>query len=217
MFVVYKHTTPNGKVYIGITGKEVEKRWQNGYGYKTQKLFWRAIEKYGWNNIKHEILFYGLSKEQAEIVEQMQIALYDSTNPLKGYNISRGGDCNMLGLKHTEETKQKMSQKAKGRKIWCEGKKLSSEHIEKLKKSHQGYRQSEDTKRKRAEKLKGHFVNKEKLNKRVIQLDKKGNPIKVYESISVACKTLGISTTSHISECCRGKRKTANGYCWKYY
>lgn len=35
MWVVYKHTFPNGKVYIGITGQEPYKRWKYGNGYET--------------------------------------------------------------------------------------------------------------------------------------------------------------------------------------
>lgn len=34
MYSVYKYTAPNGKVYIGITGKDPEKRWLNGRGYR---------------------------------------------------------------------------------------------------------------------------------------------------------------------------------------
>ena len=53
-FCVYKHTCPNGKVYIGITSKKPEYRWgKNGIGYKKQPHFCRAIPKYGWGNIKH--------------------------------------------------------------------------------------------------------------------------------------------------------------------
>ena len=55
-YCVYKHTSPSNKVYIGITSQEPERRWQNGYGYATQQLFWRAIQKYGWDNFKHEII-----------------------------------------------------------------------------------------------------------------------------------------------------------------
>lgn len=29
-YTVYKHTSPNGKVYIGITKLSVERRWQEG-------------------------------------------------------------------------------------------------------------------------------------------------------------------------------------------
>ncbi len=65
-FKVYKHTSPNGKVYIGITKQDVKQRWRDGNGYKTQPLFYRAIQKYGWDNITHEILFEGLDKSEAE-------------------------------------------------------------------------------------------------------------------------------------------------------
>ncbi|AAV30164.1 putative truncated GIY-YIG endonuclease [Lactobacillus phage LL-Ku] len=42
-YKVYKHTTPNNKVYIGITKLDVNKRWKNGNGYKHNQYFTRAI------------------------------------------------------------------------------------------------------------------------------------------------------------------------------
>ena len=33
-FIVYKHTSPNGKVYIGITKQNPKQRWGNGSGYR---------------------------------------------------------------------------------------------------------------------------------------------------------------------------------------
>ena len=39
--------------------------------------------------------------------------------------------------------------------------------------------------------------------------------IKSWGSINQAAKELDI-TEQHISGCCRGKRKTAGGYIWKY-
>lgn len=71
MFSVYKHTSPVGKVYIGITSKAPKERWQNGRGYWNNKHFYRAIKKYGWNNFEHEILYEGLTEGQANIIEQM--------------------------------------------------------------------------------------------------------------------------------------------------
>ena len=47
-YTVYKHTTPNGKVYIGMTGRDPEDRWRNGAGYGQTVPFARAIKKYGW-------------------------------------------------------------------------------------------------------------------------------------------------------------------------
>ena len=91
-FKVYMHTSPNGKRYIGITSQRPVHRWGgNGYGYIDNTYFWRAIQKYGWDNFQHEILFEGLTKEEAEQKEIELIAHYDSTNPSKGYNITAGG------------------------------------------------------------------------------------------------------------------------------
>lgn len=44
-FIVYKHTSPNGKIYIGITSQVPNHRWRNGNGYKTNPYFTRAIKK----------------------------------------------------------------------------------------------------------------------------------------------------------------------------
>ena len=90
-YLIYKHIVPNGKVYIGITRQDVEKRWQNGNGYITQKKFWNAIQKYGWENITHEILETGLTEKEACEKEILYIKEYDSINSKFGYNTSEGG------------------------------------------------------------------------------------------------------------------------------
>ena len=91
-YIVYKHTTPSGKVYIGITRQDVRKRWRNGKGYDLCTAFHRAILKYGWENITHEIIFAGLSKDEATTKEIELIDLYKSTDPSKGYNLTTGGE-----------------------------------------------------------------------------------------------------------------------------
>ena len=69
-YTVYKHTSPSGKVYIGITKRKPEYRWNKGKGYrKDQLLFYRAIKKYGWGNFTHEILYTGLSEKDAKNIE----------------------------------------------------------------------------------------------------------------------------------------------------
>lgn len=90
-YYVYKHTTPNEKVYIGITCKNPSYRWNGGNGYKGQ-AFYNAILKYGWLNIRHEILFDNLTKEEAEQKEIELIAEYRSNDRQYGYNISSGGE-----------------------------------------------------------------------------------------------------------------------------
>ena len=137
-YTVYKHTSPSGKVYIGITGRKPEKRWDNGNGYKHNKHFNNAIKKYGWGNIQHEVLVEGLTKEQAEQMEIELIAKYRSTDCRFGYNISNGG--NSIG-KHSEKTKRKISKnhanfKGENHPMW--GKKHSEEHRKKNSESHKG-------------------------------------------------------------------------------
>ena len=93
MYTVYKYTSPSNKVYIGLTSGTQNKRARSkGYGYKRCTAFWRAIEKYGWDNFTYEILAQDLTEEDAKQLEKYYIKLYDSTNPEKGYNITAGGD-----------------------------------------------------------------------------------------------------------------------------
>lgn len=115
-YTVYKHVCPNSKVYIGITSVNPKYRWNSGRGYSTNNHFFRAIKKYGWNNIKHEILFEGLSKEEAEQKEIELIKLYNSNNSQYGYNKSTGGDRSSKGCKRSEETKIKLSISNRGKK-----------------------------------------------------------------------------------------------------
>ena len=62
-YTVYKHILPNNKIYIGITSKEPFLRWK--WGYRHNSYFLNAIKKYGWQNIKHEILFINLTKRRS--------------------------------------------------------------------------------------------------------------------------------------------------------
>ena len=88
-YCVYKHTSPKGKSYIGITRQEPKNRWKSGHRYKSQRRFWNAIKYYGWKNFTHEILKEGLDLETAYYWEKYYIKLYDSMD--KGYNVEPGG------------------------------------------------------------------------------------------------------------------------------
>lgn len=91
-YSVYMHINKiNQKKYIGITKNKPEERWLNGYGYKKQ-AFYNAIQKYGWDNFEHVILFDGLSQSEACQKEIDLISYYKTNNKLYGYNISSGGE-----------------------------------------------------------------------------------------------------------------------------
>lgn len=165
-YTVYKHTAPNGKVYIGITKQDPKKRWQNGYGYKENKHFYRAILKYGWENIKHEIICQGpLSSAQAGAVEKSFIHLYDSTNPDKGYNHSIGGEYGALGMHHSVEARKKMSESHKGLIPWNKGKKGQIS-------PNKGKHPSPETRQKMSESRKRAFLDDPELRRKISEAGK---------------------------------------------
>lgn len=116
-YYVYKHTTPNGKVYVGITRQLPHIRWKNGLGYLNNKHFIQAIKKYGWESIEHEIVASGLSKESAEELERKLIKEFQSDNREFGYNHLSGGNVSNGGWHHTEEAKRKIAISSAGRKL----------------------------------------------------------------------------------------------------
>ena len=91
-YCVYAHIFPNKKVYIGMTGQEPKKRWNDGYGYIANTLMFDDIVKYGWSNIEHRILYKGLTKERALELEMYTIVQLRTTDERRGYNQLRG--CN---------------------------------------------------------------------------------------------------------------------------
>ena len=111
-YSVYKHTNKiNNKVYIGITSQEPTSRWKNGLGYQTQRKFYRAILKYGWDNFSHEVLFINLTKEEACKKEKELIKKFNSID--NGYNSLKGGEVENLGKLTGQGTKEAKLEKRK--------------------------------------------------------------------------------------------------------
>jgi group I intron endonuclease len=142
-YSVYKHTSPSGKVYIGTTKRQPEERWRKGFGYRGNEYFFKAINKYGWDNIHHEIIATGLSYTEAAKMEVALIASYNSSNRDCGYNIEHGG--NMCGT-HSEETLRKLSAAMAGNK-YAAGRKMSEWHKQQLINSNLGHRRNVGMKR----------------------------------------------------------------------
>lgn len=163
IYTVYRHIAPNGKIYVGITSKKPNKRWNGGLGYLNNEYFHRAILKYGWDNIKHEILFTDLTKEQAERKEIELIAFYKSDQKEYGFNIQHGGSSNG---KHAEETKIKIGLANKGRHPWTYGNHHSDETKAKISEFHKGSHLSVETKQKISIALKGRKQDSEVVKQR---------------------------------------------------
>ena len=127
-YTIYIHRNKtNNKAYIGQTSQKLRLRWRNGNGYKKCPHFYNAIQKYGWDGFEHIIWATGLSQEQANYIEKLLIALFNTTNQDFGYNIFDGGKNSL----HTEETKQKM-------RVAKIGSVLTEEHKRKISESNKG-------------------------------------------------------------------------------
>lgn len=106
-YIVYKLTFPNNKIYIGQT-KNFDTRM---YHYKrlnsTSKLVGRAIKKYGWNNIKKEII-YTTTIKFIDKHERYFIEKYKSNDIKFGYNLESGGNKNKIPSKITRDKIRKL-------------------------------------------------------------------------------------------------------------
>lgn len=113
MYYIYCHTFPNGKRYVGITSTSLKRRWGEGKNYGTCPLMSRAIQKYGWENIIHDVIDMAESKEEAEIKERHYIAEFRTRDPEFGYNILPGGDVATNPL--TPEMRYKLGKGQRGK------------------------------------------------------------------------------------------------------
>lgn len=225
-YCVYKHTAPNGKVYIGITSRSPSKRWKNGKGYELCTAFNRAIQKYGWNNIEHEILLSDLDKETACAEEQRLIKLYDSTNPECGYNLTSGGE----HYEPNDEWRKRLSEANKNYyKTHPEARKRISE-------IQTGRSHDNESNQKRSETMKQYFLEHPEQReqrgrsfrgkKRGAEFSKalgerKSKSVKcietniIYRSIKEAGEATGTTPTA-ISNVLSGRAKRCNGLTFEY-
>lgn len=225
-YCVYRHVSPAGKVYIGLTSQNPVRRWAGGNGYRNNQHFYRAILKYGWDNFKHEIVQSGLTKEDACRLEIELIAAHNSTNAAFGYNHSTGGESGGAGLSLSDSAKQKLREAIVGRK-------LTEEHKAKLRAAKIGKRrgpQSADTIRKRIETRRANgtlstgpwsetarvnhrkSVNMEPANSRSVKCLDTGV---TYPTIRSAARDLNLHP-ANIGAVCRGRLKRTGGMRFTY-
>ena len=206
-YCVYCHIVPNDKRYYGMS-QNVKRRWRSdGYDYKNNIDFYNDILFYGWNNIEHIIVAKGLSKEDAEWLEEELIKTNRTYDSEYGYN-------KYIGNKWTDEQKAKQSEANSGINSPMYGKIFSEEHKAKLSESLRGRALSEEHKAKISESHKGKCHSEEtkaKISgannynaKRVICI----TTMTVFDTIREGANYYGIDE-SGISQCCNEKRKSA--------
>jgi group I intron endonuclease len=201
MFIYKTTNLVNGKIYIGQTIGDRPNYIGSG------KLLKAAINKYGKENFKREILEYCDNVDHMNEREVIWIARYDSTNQKIGYNLEHGG--NGKG-KVNEETKKKMR-----------GRKVSEETIKKMSEAQKGRKVSEEHRKKLSEATKGRKLSEEHIKKmseafkiKVIQLTLDNLKVKIWGGARDADK-FGFHHSA-ISACCKGKVKTHKGFKWMY-
>lgn len=137
----------NGKRYIG-QGISVEKRVIQSH--RECRIINDAIKKYKKENFLRYIVLY-CNEWELERYEKECIKIFNSHVSEKGYNISFGGKSTMLGLHHSNETKEKMRKNqpsAIGEKNHFYGKHHSEESRKEMSKKRIGKKHSEEEKKK---------------------------------------------------------------------
>lgn len=226
---IYKLTSPSNKCYIGQTINLVERKrtLYNPNKYYSGHRLDNAIKKYGIENFQYEIIIQIVEsskeklREKLDELEKFYIEKYDSYN--NGYNMTLGGS-GSNGCFQTEESKRKISEKAKERKGSMLGRHLTEEQKNKIsnfaktrtgeKNPFYGKTHSEETKLKIG---KANSIP-------ILQLDLNENIITEFPSAKDAARSLGKPRAdSEIIKVCKGyisssgKRYiTALGYKWKY-
>jgi group I intron endonuclease len=174
--IIYKATNLiNGKIYIGktITGlsSRISKHLWDSKHKKFKSYFCNALEKYGKDGFKWEILTETESKNKLNLLEKFYIMAYKKMNNL--YNLTDGGD-GAFGRKMSEKTKKAF---------------LDYRNSNKYIHSCQGKSKPEETKIKISNSLKGRKRTKESIQKGIETRMNNGGFIVTKESVQKALIT----------------------------
>lgn len=235
--IIYKYTSPNGKVYIGQTTNEQRRKstfLREHESYGGHRID-NARKKYGANNFTYEILHKKMYDDKSIMIkdlnekERYYIGLYNSYND--GYNMTTGGE-GVRGLERSEDSKKGYKEYIKNKykdynditpyPVRKKGKKrvIIEKDINRCgeKNSFYGKKHTEKTKE----------IIGSKNGKSVVQIDKDTNEIiNIFESAKQAADTFNTPRgNSEIIKVCRGSSKlqdgyvkhyrTAYGYKWRY-
>jgi group I intron endonuclease len=219
----------NNKIYIG-SSYNINKRLNNHKSklrrnqHKNIHLQ-NAWNLYGEDNFVFVVLelvddINILSKIEQKYLDSL---LYANENDDRfyelGYNTRRNAE-NNKGHKFSPETILKLKQSHTGKKNSEDTKRKMSEAQKGEKNSFYGKKHTEEMKKKQSERYRGRSLSEEtkkaiklSMSKPVNQFSLDGTFIKRWDSSKEAKLFLGIG---HIDKVCRGERKTAGKFIWKW-
>ena len=194
----------NNKIYIGKTEFSIEKRWKEHLRDSKKNLdrpLYRAMNKYGIENFDIE----QVEKTDSPVErEQYWIEYYGSFK--YGYNATKGGDgrsyldydlviSTYKELKNATETAKKLG--------------IYEESVRNILKARNEYIYSSSE------------VNQMKLSHIIKQYNLQGKYIQSFPSARAAAESIkgkncSHGVISHITDVCKGIRKTAYGFIWKF-
>lgn len=216
--IIYKYTSPSGKSYIGQTIKTIEQRAKyTGEGYKRCSVFYRAILKYGFENFSCEILKEIQSETKQELkqkldsLEQKYIQQYNTIAPF-GYNIRSGGDdgyfskCSQVCATGSEHFNWRTD--------------LNEQELRQLYESGLTLKEISEQTGIAKETIKRHIqdmgiLKEKRYNQPVVKLDKNGNILKRWKSVSEAERDEGAGKNA-IGRCCRERRRPYKGVTYRF-
>ena len=196
----------NQKIYIGKTEFSLEKRFkehcQDAFKQSTEnRPLYNAMKKYGIEHFHIELIEETNKPEEREIywIEQYRSFKY-------GYNATLGGD----GKKYLDYDiliaayKENPNLTEISNLYHCD-----RGHLSRILKSNN------------IEVKNNKQVNQNKTGNIINQYDKQGNYLKSFPSAGEALREVSPKTKSHggishILDVCKGKRKTAYGYIWRF-
>lgn len=191
----------NGKIYVGKTERTIKERWRehcrNCLKQEVEKRpLYAAMQKYGIEHFHIEMI------EETNEPEEREIFWIEQKRSFKnGYNATIGGD----GKKYLDYDLILSTYKETGsltdtaKIVGC-----TRETVHKVLMANG------------QEIVSTQQVNLIKFGQTVKQYDLQNNFIQSFPSLNAAAKALGKNGVSHISDVCKGKRKTAYGYIWRF-
>jgi group I intron endonuclease len=216
MGVIYKITSPTGRIYIGKTTRLKTRIWEYRWRSKKRKsIIHDSIKRYGWEAHKFEVIEEILDDKllsEREIYWISELNSYYINSPARGMNMTMGGERGGRSWMHDTERRKKQSEIFKG-----EGG------------SFYGHKHTEETKKIIAVKISQR--NKErsitvpkwaaekgrlKVIKPILCYNEHGVFIREYASLTEAAKEVRISISS-VKESCKGLISGVFGkYVFKY-